>query len=134
MRGLADDGRANDLRTNGFRTSKAVGGTAITPLPALPRYVCIVALRDDGALCKPCWHTPNGWRVAEEYTHIIKAKFAPQHTAAHYEYHVIDGPQPSPTDLVCTLERDSNGHIIVIPGYRFKLVSPPDPADCGECT
>jgi hypothetical protein len=133
MRSLADESEANAIRVNGLQATRSRGGTAIAPLSPLPHYVFIVALVEGAAICKPVWGGDGMWRVPDTDAHNIKAKFPPNHNESHYEYHVLTTPQPDQKALACTLERDSEGNIIVIPGYRFKLVEPPDPATCAEC-
>lgn len=134
MQRLHDADMRNTLRVAGMAVSQGVSGTVVAPLAQLPRHVFITAILEDVAICKPAIRTPAGWRIPTDDNHRIRAMLAPNHTAEHYTYHVLTADQPCEKALACTLERDGQGNVMVIPGYRFRLVEPPDPADCAECS
>ena len=108
------------------------GGTVIRIKDEMrPRWVFVIAFDGDIVLCKEGVPIAGqGWRLPTSNDDIIRARLGPNYTAAHFERFLISGEQhPGPTDQACLL---IGGYIV--PHYRFKLVEPPDPAECAECT
>lgn len=117
--------------TPGLNVTPEVGGAVIRYLdPARTRWVFVIAFDGDVILCKEAVSTNAGWKLGQENEDIIRAAMGPNYTREHFERFLISGEQqPGPTDQACLLLA---GH--VVPHYRLKLVEPPDPADCAECS
>lgn len=119
--------------TPGLEISGDAGGQVVSYTnPLRTRWVFVIGIDRNVVLCKECRPFAGyraGWEVEEINLAIIRARPAPNYTVEHFAHFIIDGTQPSETDLACKL---IGGYIV--PDYRFKLVEPPDSTECAECT
>jgi hypothetical protein len=96
--------------------------------PNMARWVFVVGVDNGVILCKETLPIAGeGWRISDEDADIIRAQPGPNYTVEHFEQFVL--MEAGERAQACLL---LGGYIV--PHYRFKLVEPPDPAACAECT